>query len=174
MANLTQEELRSFASNSIRTTLFERVYEAYEEYRRQNNVSDPIYAQVAVPEMVTETQTEMAVDEFIGDYPEIKTQDEVVEAVRDYIDENYDADFLQAQMENQFDEDVAGETAFDELSLILGNTEPYAEVDENYWRRKVQGANLRGFELAKYATEDGVHAFVEEHAPEWRSESSEV
>lgn len=170
---LTNEEVRSEATRLFHKELFERVSEAYEDFREQNNISQAIYAQVNITNGITDEQTDMAMDEFLDEYTDIQTQDEVSEAVRNYISENYDPDFLLAQVENKYDMDTVHETASDELILLLHNTEPYGDATDGYWEDKVRTSQIQTFELAKFATEDGVQSFVEEYAPDWENEALE-
>lgn len=123
---------------------------------------------------VTEEQVELGISEITEWLREERiAKNELEEKVEEYVDENYDNDFLYQLMEREVDDDKLTKDLEDELVLMLINTEPYGYAPREYWEAKVKEVSSVQ-ELGNYAgSQDGSHRFVEDYASNWEEEIPE-
>ena len=125
-------------------------------------------------EEVTDEQVDLGFDELLEWLKEENiSEDDVLEKVEEYVDENYDRDFLYQLVEREVDDDELTKDLEDELVLMLINTEPYGYAPREYWEAKVKEVSSVQ-ELGNYAgSQDGSHRFVEDYASNWEEEIPE-
>ncbi|MEY8307327.1 hypothetical protein AAK913_11970, partial [Enterococcus faecium] len=123
---------------------------------------------------VTDEQVELGISEITEWLREERiAKNELEEKVEEYVDENYDNDFLYQLMEREVDDDKLTKDLEDELVLLLINTEPYGYAPREYWEAKVKEVSSVQ-ELGNYAgSQDGSHRFVEDYASNWEEEIPE-
>src|SRR5699024_442980 len=100
------------------------------------------------------------------------SQEDMNDQVRDYVNENYDDDFLIVKVTEKVDYESLREELIEDLLLNLMNREPYNVVPREYWNNQARRVpNVK--ELSEYTKTDGLEPFVEKYAPEWEEIAKE-
>ena len=120
---------------------------------------------------VAEEQTDIGYNDFLVSREELQDAD-INDQIRDYINENYDADFFVVKISEEIDEDRIREELTEDLLLNLTTTEPYRVVPREYWNDKARRVpDIQ--ELSQYTETDGLEPFVEKYAPDWEEIADE-
>lgn len=158
----------------FKTALAEEIEPAYEEFKRQYNIkTGSSYDQAKVVEEIVDEQTDLGIDDFL-DYDNDENADDplsennVDERIKDYVEENYDSDFLITNIERKYNFDSARTDAIEEARLYLVNTEPYGNIPDSYWVAILNHVSLN--ELLKYINSEDWNGFVEANAPDWQEQ----
>lgn len=150
---------------NFRAVIFDKTNDTFGIFLNESAMPQKLELQENVIYKVTEEQTDLAFDDFMQEVDQV-SEDEINDLVRDYVNENYDTDFLMVKIEEKIDYDQIREELTDDLMLNLRNTEPYNVVPREYWytqSRRVQNVE----ELAEYTKTDGLEPFTEKYAPDW-------
>lgn len=160
-----KEEIKTQAANVINKLLREKSEEAVDNYVQDNGIQRRYVNSSLVIDKIVNSLEDSAVEEFMEIYPKT-TADTVNDDAREYVEENYDRDFMVNQVEHNMDEDEIRENMSSDLILTIQNTEPYGELDNrSYWLNAVNKVQNLG-EMQSYIN-GNVAVFVERYAPDW-------
>lgn len=166
------KELLPLAKKTLESKLYDKVKAIYDGLMEEWNMPTFVLAPNAdVINKIAMEQAEMAAEEFLDNYDDAK-EDNLPDLVDEYVEENYDADFLYNAVERKLDMDKIRKDLVDDVLLFLANTEPYQDVPRTFWSSYLTKVdNVK--ELVKYDSEDGIHDFVEKYAPDWQEVANE-
>lgn len=160
-----KEELKTQAANVINKLLREKSEEAVDNYVQDNGIDRRYINSSVVIGKIVNSLEDSAVEEFMETYPKTKA-DTVNDDAREYIEENYDRDYMINQVEYNVDEDSVRENMSDDLVLTIQNTDPYGDLDNrSYWLNAANRVQNLG-EMQSYIN-GNIAVFVERYAPDW-------
>lgn len=160
-----KEELKTQAANVINKLLREKSEEAVDNYVQDNGIERRYINSSGVIDKIVNSLEDSAVEEFMETYPKTKV-DTVNDDAREYIEENYDRDYMINQVEYNVDEDSVRENMSDDLVLTIQNTDPYGDLDNrSYWLNAANRVQNLG-EMQSYIN-GNIAVFVERYAPDW-------
>lgn len=160
-----KEELKTQAANVINKLLREKSEEAVDNYVQDNGIDRRYINSSVVIGKIVNSLEDSAVEEFMETYPKTKA-DTVNDDAREYIEENYDRDYMINQVEYNVDEDSVRENMSDDLVLTIQNTDPYGNLDNrSYWLNAANRVQNLG-EMQSYIN-GNIAVFVERYAPDW-------
>lgn len=160
-----REEIKNQAANVINKLLREKSEEAVEDYAQKNGIKLLYINSLAISDKVVNSLEDSAVEEFMETYPKT-TADTVNDDASEYINENYDRDFMTNQVEHNINEDEIRENMTDDLVLMVENTEPYGNLDNrSYWLNAANRVQNLG-EMQSYIN-GNIAVFVERYASDW-------
>lgn len=157
------------AREEMYNLLEEKLESAYQDYMAQNKM--PAYISDAskyhdVVRKVAQKQTDLGVDEFLDEYVGMPDED-MKDSLIEYVQENYDHDFLYFNIEQELNYEAMKIDLVDDLVLGLENTEPYGNAPTEYWKEKANSVQSVS-ELASYGWEQNYAPFIETYAPDWQ------
>lgn len=161
------DELKPQAETQILKWLVRKAIAANDKWLDDNNVN-PRYADSGVSGKVGRNLRADATEEFLEYYPKT-SEDTLADDTREYINENYDSDFMYQQIEHAQNEDEILSLQADDLVMWVTNDGKYSNgSDDSYWYRCAQKVhNIK--EMGNYVkSEDGVANFVERYAPDYQ------
>lgn len=154
----------------LHDVIYEKVSEAYDRFIDENAIHQKSESNRRVVHQVTDEQTELGYHDFMQ--RKNLSQEDVNDQLRDYVNENYDDDFLMVKVTEKVNYEALREDLIDDLLLNLMNTEPYNVVPREYWNNQARKVpNIK--ELSDYTKTDGLEPFVEKYAPEWEEIANE-
>lgn len=164
--NMATENLRNLASPLILKELVAKAENVEDDWVRKEGVGLE-YIDNSVPEKLARNLQDDALEEFMEEYPD-STEETVADDVREYLNSNYDHDFMMTRLEREHDEAAYFEKQKEELILILSNMGEYAGVPRSYWNSCASRMGVHLGEMQKYLSVDGAKQFVETYASDWK------
>lgn len=147
------------------------VQDGYDRYLEEENIPSRLLPQSTVERIVYE-QMDLGFSEFWEEEVDNLDGDNYTDKVSDYVNENYDADFITNKIEDKVDVETIKAGLLDELALRIINTEPYGYAPRSYWIGKARLVDSLK-ELGTYADGEDLTEFVEKYAPDWEEIAKE-
>src|SRR5699024_10643206 len=116
--------------------IYEKVSEAYDRFIDANSIPQKSESNRKVVNQVTDEQTELGYQDFMQQKD--ISQEDINDQVRDYVNENYDDDFLIVKVTEKVDYEALREELIEDLLLNLMNREPYNVVPREYWNNQAR------------------------------------
>lgn len=155
----------------FRKAIEEKFRFGYENYLEEQGIPEKLVS-IDILDKVVQEQVDLGFDEFWEYEKAGINENNFSDKVTEYIDENYDSDYIYMQFESKIDEDKIALDLKDELVLRLINTEPYGNVSRSYWL--TQANRVKSLKkLSAYASVDDLDDFVMTYASDWEEIASE-
>ncbi|MBD5430517.1 hypothetical protein [Lactobacillus sp.] len=160
MSEEKKAEIKRNAKVLITKNLEIKANRAQEEYLQQNGLSKE-YINPTVPSQIVDALSGVATEEFLKYYPDTD-EDTLDNNVQEYINQNYNDNFMLSQVEYRQNEDEIKEKMIDKLVMLVANSDKYNGVDRGAVFQQARSiSTLR--ELHSYLTEDGIELFMEKY-----------
>ena len=154
---MDREVIKKIYSEELRGDI-ERAYTSWIE--SEYNIPEIESSQEKLIDVVLEQQLDMGVDDFISETDtEDLSEDNLRDAVQEYLIDNYEQDFYVLQLERVMNNREVKDILEVKMLDILVYDETYNNIDNDYWNRKLEIVSSNK-ELCDYVRDANVEGFV--------------
>lgn len=169
--NENAAQLDTIVSRILYDNLLNLSEEAFTNIMEEKNLTDDMVVSYRdLPQKIAEQQTTLSKSEFFTEQLGI-TEDNVGDLLNEYINNNYNYDFIYINVLHKFKLTDVQEIAKSQLINLVAMTTPYSEAPKSYW---IEAVNRVGTlkELAGFVKEQNVDEFINKYADDWKESTN--